>query len=166
MIDLHTPGIILLMETPMHPRQGAITRILHNNGCKTHCHLAISPSPADTLPEARLPPHTTHSGGGCWIAYKTQTPWATIFCNLPLPGTCPKATTCAIELTLNSGDKAAIVACYLPQATDEHSRSCKALARLTYNLPHHLSILGGDFQANYIGPNAKDDHVRCMSYKR
>ncbi len=125
-----------------------------------------SPFPANTLPEARMPPHITHNGGGCRIAYKNQALWATTFRNLPLPGTYPKATTCVIELILHSGDKVTIIACYLPQATDNHSRTCKALSHLTHTLPHQLLTMGGDFLANWTGPNAKEDNVQNMPYQR
>ena len=104
-----------------------------------------TPSLKETLPEARLPTHTTHSGGECWIAYNKHVPWATTVRNLTLPGTCPKATTCAIELILHSGIKATIVACYLPQTEEAHSQTCKALSHLTYTLPNYTIILEGDF---------------------
>ncbi len=64
-IDLHTPDILLLTKIPMHPHQGTLTHILRNRGYKTHYHLVNFSSPAGMLPEARLPPHTTHNGGGC-----------------------------------------------------------------------------------------------------
>jgi hypothetical protein len=28
-----------------------------------------APSPPDLLPEARIPAHLTHRGGGSWLAY-------------------------------------------------------------------------------------------------
>ena len=118
------------------------------------------------LPKARLPTHTTHNGGGCWIVYNKHVPWATTVRSLTLPGTCPKTTTCAIELTLHYGAKAAIVACYLPQTEEAHSQTCKPLSRLTNTLPHHTIILGGDFQGKWTGPNAKDDDIRMLPYGR
>jgi hypothetical protein len=47
---------------------------------------------------------------------------------------------------LHSGDKAVIIASYLPQSMEDHERACHALARLPLALPHHLLILGGDLQ--------------------
>jgi hypothetical protein len=61
-IDLHTPDILLLTETPMLPYQGALTQTLRIREYKAYYHLVNSPSPKDTLSEARLPPHTTHNG--------------------------------------------------------------------------------------------------------
>ena len=148
LLDQHTPGVLLLTETPPIPHQGALNQVLRNRGYKTHYHTVHTPSPKDKLPEARLPTHTTHNGGGCWIAYNKQAPWATTVRNLTLPGSCPKATTCAIEFTMHSGAKATIVACYLPQNEEAHSQTCKTLARLTTTLPHHTIIIGGDFQGN------------------
>ena len=121
LLDLYTPDILLLMETPMHPHQGALTQVLRNMVYKTHYNLVNSPSPQGTLPEARLPIQIIHNGVGCWMALKKQAPWAATIRNLPLPGPCPNATTCAVELTLHSAAKAANIACYLPQAVDDHS---------------------------------------------
>jgi hypothetical protein len=67
---------------------------------------------------------------------------------LTLPADCPRATTCAIELTLLSGEKAAFIACYLPQPLEEHARVCKALANLPQVLPHQILIMGGDLQGD------------------
>jgi hypothetical protein len=96
LIDIHTPDVHLLTETHMQPHQGSLTQILRNIGYKTHYHPLNIPSPKGTLPEARLPFYTTHKFGGCWIAYKKQAPWAATVRHLPLPGTCPKATTFAM----------------------------------------------------------------------
>ncbi len=101
LLDRHTPDVLLLAETPSLPHQGALTQVLRKKGYKTHYHPVHTPSPKDTLPEARLPNHTTHGGGGCWIAHNKHASWATTVRNLMLPGTCPKATTCAIEFTLH-----------------------------------------------------------------
>ena len=49
-----------------------------------------------------------------------------------------------MEITLHSGDKAAIIASYFPQSVEEHERARQALARLPVALPHNLLILGGD----------------------
>ena len=134
LLDRHTPDVLLLTETPTLPHQGAPTQVLRNRGYKTHYHPINTPFPKDTLPEARLPTHTIHEGGGCWIALKKHASWATTVRKLILPSTWPKATTCAIELTLHSGAKAAIVASYLPQGAVDHTLMCKALARLTTTL--------------------------------
>ncbi len=64
LLDRHTPDVLLLTETPTLPLQGALTQVLCNRGYKTHYHPVNAPSPMDTLPEARLPTHTTHGGGG------------------------------------------------------------------------------------------------------
>ena len=96
LLDQHTPDVLLLTETPSLHRQEALTHVLCNKGYKTHYHPVNALSPKDTLPEARLPTHSTHSGGGCWIAYNKHAPWASTVRNLTLPGTCPMATTCAI----------------------------------------------------------------------
>ena len=68
-LDLHKPDILLLTETPMHPHHGALTQVLRNRDYKTQYNPVNSPSPPNTLPEARLPTYTTHNGGGCWIAF-------------------------------------------------------------------------------------------------
>ena len=62
LLDRHTPDVLLLTETPPLPHQGALTQVLRNRGYKTHYHPANAPSPTGTLPEARLPTHTTHGG--------------------------------------------------------------------------------------------------------
>jgi hypothetical protein len=69
-LDLHKPDILLLTETPMHPHHGALAHVLCNMGYKTHYNPGNAPSPPNTLPEARLPAHTTQNGEGCWIAFK------------------------------------------------------------------------------------------------
>ncbi len=70
LLDLRTPNIFLLTETPMHPHQGALARVLNQRGYKIHYHAINAPSPPGILPEARLPTHITHNGGESWIAYK------------------------------------------------------------------------------------------------
>jgi hypothetical protein len=65
LLDRHTPDVLLLTETPLHPHQGALTQVLRSRGYKTHSHRVNIPSPKGTLLEARLPTHTTHNGGGC-----------------------------------------------------------------------------------------------------
>jgi hypothetical protein len=166
LLDIHTPDILLLTETPMHPHQGSLARVLNHRGYKTHYHAINAPSPPGTLPKARLPTHTTHNGGGSWIAYKKNAPWASTVRNLHLPDSCTKATTCAIELTLHSGEKAAIISCYLPQTPVEHSQQCKALAQLPNLLKHQVIILGGDLQGSWNGDGAKDANIRALPYRR
>ena len=119
---------------------------MRNRGYEIHYQPVNAPTPPDTLPEARLPTRLTHSGGGCWIAYINYTSWATHVHPLRLPTYCPLVTTCAVEITLHSGAKGAIIANYLLQPVDEHERACQALARLSWALPHHFLILGGDIQ--------------------
>ncbi len=65
LLDGHTPNFVLLTETPLLPYNGAFTHVLRNKGYKIHYHPIIAPSPPDILPEARLPEHLTHPGGGC-----------------------------------------------------------------------------------------------------
>ena len=67
---------------------------------------------------------------------------------LRLPADCPPATNYGVEITLHSGEKAAIIASYLPQPMEEHKRTCHALARLPATLPYHLLIIGGDLQGH------------------
>jgi hypothetical protein len=67
---------------------------------------------------------------------------------LTLPQSCPRATTCAVELTLRDGLKAAIISCYLPQTTEEHATFCAALTKLPGTLPHSLIIMGGIFKVD------------------
>jgi len=64
LLDLHTPDVLLLTKTPLHPHQGAPSQVLRDRGYKTHYHPMNTPSPKGTLPEARLPTHTTYNGCG------------------------------------------------------------------------------------------------------
>jgi hypothetical protein len=123
LLDLHTPEIMLLTETPLLPSSGALTHILRNRGYKIHYHPINGPSSLVILPMARLPDHLTHSGGVCCIAYRKNSTWATHVRTLRLPTNCAPATTCAVEITLHSGKKAAIVDSYLPQPKEEHDRT-------------------------------------------
>ena len=66
MLDNHYPDFIFLTETPMHPHSGTLLHALRNWGYKIHHHPTKTPFQPDGLPEARLPNHITHSGGGCW----------------------------------------------------------------------------------------------------
>jgi len=125
-----------------------------------------APTLPDTLLEARLPDHLTHSGGGCWIAYRKYTIWATHVRPLRLPTDCPFATTCAVIITLHPGAKAAIIARRLLQPVDEHERACQTLARLPRTLPHHLLILGGDLQGGWTSSMPKDAHVQSLPFLR
>jgi hypothetical protein len=148
MIDAHSPDILFLTETPLHTRNMALKRVLTNRGYCIHFHPANAPSPSGGLPEARIPTSLTHAGGGAWIAYKKQTPWSSMVRPLNLPADCPSATTCAVELTLLTGAKAAFIASYLPQPIEEHAQVCKALANLPQTLPHQFLILGGDLHGD------------------
>jgi len=141
-IENHEPGLLLLAETPMVPHIGALTRAFNNIGYKIHFNPVNAPSPLGTLPEARLSTHTTHNGRACLIEYRKLAPWATTVRNLPLPENCPRAATCAIELNLQSGAKAAIGACCLPQSEEDHAKTCMAFSLLTSTLPHPIMILG------------------------
>ena len=85
---------------------------------------------------------------------------------LILPSDYPGATTCAVELTLLTGGKAAFIACYLSQPTLVHAQKCKALAGLTTGLPHHVLILGGDLQSTWGGTSPKSIHISSLPYKR
>jgi hypothetical protein len=42
---------------------------------------------------------------------------------LRLSTACPRVTTYAVEITLYSGEKAAIIGSYLPKPKDEHERA-------------------------------------------
>jgi len=84
-MDLHTLDFLILAETPLLRNNGALTHVLRNKGYKIYYHPINAPSPPDTLPEARLPDHLTHPGGGCWIAYKKYTTWAAQVRTLRLP---------------------------------------------------------------------------------
>jgi hypothetical protein len=64
MLDDQSPGILFLTETPLHIRSGALTHVLRNRGYRIHYHSANAPSPPDAIPEARIPDHLTHAGGG------------------------------------------------------------------------------------------------------
>jgi hypothetical protein len=71
-----------------------------------------------------------------------------------------------MEITLHSGDKAAIIASYLLQSKEEHERAYHALARLPLALSHHLIILGGDLHGGWTDPNMKDAHVHALLFLR
>ncbi len=68
MLDGHSPDILFLTETPLHIRGGALTHVFRNRGYRMHYHPANVPSPPNALPEARIPDHLTHAGGGYWLA--------------------------------------------------------------------------------------------------
>ena len=100
--DLHTPDFLLLTETPLLPKNGALTHILRNGGYKIHYNSINAPSPPGPLPEARLPDHLTHPGGSCWIAYKKNITLAAQVRTVRLPMDYPLATTCAVVKLKNS----------------------------------------------------------------
>ena len=114
-MDLHTPDFLFLTETPLAPNNGALTHILRNRGYKLNYQPVNTLKPQDTLPAARLTDHLTHSGGGCWIAYRKYTSWVTHVRPLRLPTDCPLATTCAVEVILHSAAKAIMITSYLRQ---------------------------------------------------
>ena len=87
----------------MHPHSWPLIHALRNRDYIIYHHLSNSPFQPDGLPEARLPDHITHSGGGCWLAYKKHTSWTPLVSPLTLPQTSPSARTCAVELTLLNG---------------------------------------------------------------
>jgi len=93
----------------MHPHSGTLIHALRNRGYKIHHHSTNAPFQPDSLPEAHLPNHITHSGGGCWLAYKKNTSWSPLVSPFTSLQNCPSATTCAVELVLLNGSKAAII---------------------------------------------------------
>jgi hypothetical protein len=113
-LDTHTPDFHILTDTLLLPHNGALTHILRNKGHKIHFHPTNASSPPDMLLKARLPAHIIRSGNGSWIAHKNHTTWSTNVRPLLLPTDCPKTFTCEVELTLLTGEKAAIIASYLP----------------------------------------------------
>ena len=166
MLDDHSRYIIFLTETPPHTQSGALKHVLRNRDYCTHYHPENAPSPPDPLPEARIPAQLTHARGGSWLAYKKHTSWSPMIRPLTLPEDCPRATTCAVKLTLLSGTKAAFIACYLPQPLEEHAQVCKALANLPQVLPHQILILGGDLQGDWEGPSPKTPHITSLPFER
>jgi hypothetical protein len=166
LLESHTPDFLLITETFLLHNNGALTHILRNRGYKIHYHPANAPSLRDVLPEARLPGHLTHPRGGCWISYRKHAAWKTHVRPLRLPADCPRAIPFAVEITLHSGEKAAVVASYLPQPVEEHGRTCQAFDRLPATLPHHLLILGGDLHDGWTCPNQKDAHIQTLPFLR
>ena len=114
LLDLRTPDFLLFTETPPLPNNEALTHKLRNMVYKLYYHPINARTPPDTLPEARLPDHLTHPGGGCWIAYRKDMSLVAHVRPLRPPTDCPGANTCAVEATLRSGAKEAIIANYLP----------------------------------------------------
>jgi hypothetical protein len=142
----------------MHPYSGALLHVLRNREYRVHHHPANAPFHPDNLPEARLPAQITHPGGGCWLAYKKHVSWTLLLSPMTLPQNCPRATTCAVELTLLDGSKAAIISCYLAQTTEAHADTCETLSKLPRTLPHSLIVfLGGIYR------EAGTDHPQRMS---
>ncbi len=150
----------------MHPHSGALLHVLRNMEYRVHHHPANAPFYPEGLPEARLPVQITHPGGGCWLAYKKHASWTPLVSPLTLPQNCPRATTCAVELTLLDGSKAAIISCYLPQTTEAHAVTCEAQSQLPRTLPHSIIIMGGDLQGNWDRSSPKDEHIAALPYKR
>jgi hypothetical protein len=73
-LDDHFPDILFFTETPLHTRNGALLHVLRNRGYHIYYHPANVPSRPGTLPEARIPAHLTHAGGGTWLAYTKTAP--------------------------------------------------------------------------------------------
>jgi len=124
------------------------------------------PFQPEGLPEARLPEHIVHSGGGSWLAYKKHTSWAPLVSPLTLLHTCHSAKICSVELTLDNCTKATIISCYLSQTVEAHSLTCAALTQLPHTLPHSLIILGEYLQGGWVQLSPKDalslaSHTRC-----
>jgi hypothetical protein len=84
LLDLHTPDFLVLTETPSLPYNGALTQVLRNMEYNIHYNPVHAPTPPDTLPEARLPTHLTHSWGGLL----TKNIWAGR--NTSAPSGCPR----------------------------------------------------------------------------
>jgi hypothetical protein len=167
MMDQHSPDFPLLTETPTHPHSGAPIHALRDRGYRIHHHPSNAPFQQDGLPEARLPDHSTHPGGGCWLAYKKHASWTPLLSPLTLPHTCLIAPTCVVELTLLNGTKAAIILCNLPHAIEAHAITCDALSQLPHTLMHSLIILGGGgLQGGWEYSPPKDIHITALTYKR
>jgi hypothetical protein len=64
MLDQHSPDFLFLTETPMHPHSGALIHALRNHDYIIYYHMSNAPFQLDDHPEARLPDHMTHLGGG------------------------------------------------------------------------------------------------------
>jgi hypothetical protein len=79
---------------------------------------------------------------------------------LTLPADSPNNTTCAVEIALLTGAKAAIITCYLLQPLEEHAHVCKALVNLAQAFPHHVLIMGGDLQGKWDGSSPKNPTLR------
>ncbi len=65
MLNQHAPDFLLLTKTPLPPHKGALLHALRTRGYRIHHTLANAPFQPDGLPEARLPKHIVHPGGGC-----------------------------------------------------------------------------------------------------
>ena len=117
MIDEQLPDVLFITETPCHTRSGALQAVLRNRGFALHYNPANAPSSPDTLPEARIPAHITHPGGGAWLAYRKHAPWSSTVRPLTLPMGSSDSTICAVELTMLTGTKVALISCYPPPTT-------------------------------------------------
>jgi hypothetical protein len=87
--DLFTLDFLLLVETPLYQHSGTPTHALRNRGYSSHYHPSNAPFQTDVLPEARLPTHLTHSGEGCWPAYRKYSSWSSMVQPLILSADCP-----------------------------------------------------------------------------
>jgi hypothetical protein len=95
MMDQHSPDFLFLTKTPLAPHSGALRQALRNRGYRIHHTPVNALFQPESLPEARLPEHIVHPGGGCWLAYKKHTSWTPLVSPLTLPHTCHSATICA-----------------------------------------------------------------------
>jgi hypothetical protein len=83
------------------------------------------------------------------IAYNKMGTWTLALQPFPLPQTFPQHLACALEGTLNTGNKRLLISCNLPQYHVCHAESCIALNTFTSKYPNHQIIIGGDFQGDW-----------------
>jgi hypothetical protein len=100
------------------------------------------------------------------VAYNKSEPWASSLLPLHLPLPFHRHLSCALEGTLDAGNKCLLVSCYLPQDHAENAEACAALTTLPLQYPDHLIILGGDFQGDLTSPSDKSCHLRTLPYTR
>ena len=133
---------MFMPETPSHPHSGALTHELRNRGYSLHYHPSNALSHPDVLVEARPLTHLTQSGGGCWLAYRRSSPWPSMVHPLILTSNSIRTTTCAVELTILTGAKAAITPCYLPQPGKGARPGLRGTSPTTHHTPTSPSYNG------------------------
>ena len=138
-------------------------RILHTI---SHKQQPVKPRIYNPPPEARIRATLTHNGGVCMIAYNKQWTWTSSLQPVPLPQTFPRHLACAIEGTINTGNKCLLISCYLPRDNPDHAEACIALRTLPSEYPHPLIILGGGFQGDWTSKSDKSCNLRTLSYYR